>query len=90
MGLRLMLNWLKTWWAPGENAPEMPTMEPQHPLDVVCATYGASYLREITTDHQEVQITLIRPNATLSATGATTADAVAKVVAKAEKCWGAL
>lgn len=85
-----MLTWLKKWWADDAAPPESLKIDPQHLLDSVCAKYGATYLRAILTEHHEVQITLVRPDATLSAVGATTADAVKSVAAKAHACWGAL
>jgi len=66
----------------------MASAPPQHDLDLVCALYGATYLRAVLSEHGEIQITLVKPDATLSATGPTTTDAVNAVVAKAHKCWG--
>lgn len=60
-----------------------------HPLDEMCAKYGAVYLRTVFSP-QEVQIMLVRSDATLSATGPTTAEAVEALAVKAEKCWGTL
>ena len=61
-----------------------------HALDRICAAFGATHTRAIVSAHNEVQITLTRPDSTLSATGANTAEAVARVIEKAEKCWGML
>jgi hypothetical protein len=71
---------------PSSHAP----LEGAHALDAVCAKFQATHSRAIVSDHNEVQITLIRADGTLSATGATTAEAVERIVVKAEKCWGAL
>lgn len=59
-------------------------------LDQTCAKFNATHQRSIVSNHGEVQVTLIREDGTLSATGPTTADAVAAVIVKAEKCWGDL
>lgn len=59
-------------------------------LDQTCAKFNATHSRAIISDRGEVQVTLLREDSTLSATGLTTADAVAAVIVKAEKCWGAL
>lgn len=82
-----MWSWLKTWWASREAAPSAPVHDPGHPLDALCTQYGATYLREVTSGYEEIQITLIRPDATLSATGATTAEAVENITKKVVKCW---
>jgi hypothetical protein len=60
-----------------------------HKLDEICAIYGASYLRTVISPN-EVQIMLVREDATLSAVGSTTAEAVDAVITKAVKCWGDL
>jgi hypothetical protein len=57
-------------------------------MDVLCQTYGATYLRDVFDG--EVQLTLIRPDATLSARGPTTAAALESLNVKALKCWGAI
>lgn len=62
---------------------------PPHALDAVCAQFMCRYERSIFPTG-EVQIRLIRVDATLSAVGATTAEAVERVVQKATSCWGTL
>lgn len=62
---------------------------PPNALDAVCAKFGCRYERTIYPTG-EVQLMLIRPDATLAATAPTTADAVAAIVLKAERCWEGL
>lgn len=62
---------------------------PPTALDAICAKFACTYERSVFPTG-EVQVRLLRPDATLSATGLTTADAVAKVCAKATLCWDAL
>jgi hypothetical protein len=82
---------LKALFQKSDPAPTIPVAPAPgaHGLDLVCAKFGATHTRAIVSDHHEVQITLIRADGTLSATGANTAEAVERVIAKAEKCWGA-
>jgi hypothetical protein len=68
---------------PGRAAPE------PHALDALCARHACRYERSVFPTG-EVQLMLIREDATLSAVGATTADAVEKLTVKADKCWGQL
>lgn len=68
---------------PGRAVPE------PHALDAICERYACRYERAVFPTG-EVQLTLLRDDATLSAVGPTTADAVANLTAKADKCWGAL
>lgn len=60
-----------------------------HALDLVCEEFGCRYERSVFPTG-EVQIRLIRDDATLSAVGATTAQAVTRITTKARLCWGAL
>lgn len=62
---------------------------PPHTLDAVCEQYKCRYDRAVYPTG-EVQIRLLRDDATLTAVGPTTADAVKKIAAKAHACWGAL
>lgn len=68
-----------------KTAPHRAAPEP-HALDLLCQQYDATYQRT-PFPTGEVQITLIRPDATLSAVGLTTAEAVQKLTAKAHACW---
>ena len=84
---------LKQFFGKAEAAPASPSQSPTEgasALDLTCAKYHATHSRAIVSPHGEVQVTLIRADGTLSATGATTAEAVAAVIVKADKCWGAL
>lgn len=60
-----------------------------HLLDRLCQSYGATYQRTLFPTG-EVQVTLIRTDATLSAVGMTTAEAVQKLATKADACWSNL
>lgn len=70
-------------------APAHRQAPPPSALDAVCAQYGCRYERSVFPTG-EVQLMLVRPDASLSAVGKTTAEAVANVVEKAHKCWSAL
>lgn len=97
MGLQLMTSqmWTKItqFFGKSEPAPVAASSAPfdgASLLDQTCAKFNATHQRSIVSNHGEVQVTLIREDGTLSATGPTTADAVAAVILKAEKCWGDL
>lgn len=71
----------------GEPTPrEVP---PPHALDGVCAQYACTYERSVFPTG-EVQMRLLREDATLSAVAPTTAQAVELLVKKAHACWGTL
>jgi len=59
-----------------------PPESPANAVDALCVRFGATYERSIAPSGQ-VQMRLIRPDATLSATGATTRDAILALEAKA-------
>jgi hypothetical protein len=73
----------------GKKRPTPRALPEPHLLDRVCQNYGATYQRTLFPTG-EVQITLIRSDATLSAVGVTTADAVQKLATKADACWKSL
>lgn len=84
---------LKQFFGKPDVAPVLASQTPAEGaslLDQTCAKFNATHSRSIVSNHGEVQVTLMREDSTLSATGPTTADAVAAVIVKAEKCWGAL
>lgn len=60
-----------------------------HALDVTCAKYQCRYER-VVFPTGEVQMRLIRDDATLTAVAPSTAAAVAALVKKADACWGSL
>jgi|SanBayMetagenome_1026888.scaffolds.fasta_scaffold00845_5 hypothetical protein len=60
-----------------------------HALDALCARYACTYERSV-FQTGEVQIRLLRPDATIGAVGATTAEAVEKLTAKVHACWSGL
>ena len=62
---------------------------PTHALDIACVTYACRYDRSVLPSG-EVQMRLIRNDATLLAVGLTTADAVQALLQKADDCWRAL
>lgn len=59
-----------------------PPLSPANAVDALCVRFGATYERSISAGG-EVQMRLIRPDATLSAVGATTYDAIVALEAKA-------
>ncbi len=65
-----------------------PPVSPANAVDALCLRYKAHYERSITPAGQ-VQIRLVRPDATLAATGATTRDAIIALEAKAS-AWESL
>lgn len=77
---------LMQWLRP--TPPNRATPEP-HALDSACERFSARYERSVFPTG-EVQVMLIRNDATLSAVGKTTKDAVNAVTAKANACWGGL
>lgn len=84
------MRFVRRLWAKLFPPPPPPRAVPApHALDAVCAKFECRYERTIFPTG-EVQLMLIRPDATLAAKGPTTADAVAAIAAKAEKCWGSL
>ena len=64
------------------------TVPDGHPLDALCQQFGATYERAVLPTG-EVQLRLIRPDASLTATGATTKDALAQLCQRAV-VWEAL
>jgi hypothetical protein len=74
-----LLQWLG-FRAPAPEPVEPPT--PAHALDALCVRFAATYDRSIMPDGQ-VQVRLVRPDATLAAVGPTTRVAVAALMAKA-------
>lgn len=58
---------------------------PTHGMDMLCQQYTATYIRDVFGE--EVQLTLIREDATLTARAKNTADALALLSIKAEQCW---
>lgn len=60
-----------------------------HALDLVCEEFDCRYERSVFPTG-EVQIRLIRHDATLTAVGSTTSEAVMRIVTKARLCWGVL
>lgn len=85
---------LSSWWARVRAyffpAPAINRQAPEpHALDALCARFHCRYERSVFPTG-EVQIMLIRPDATLSAVGKTTAEAVTLLAKKATACWGVL
>lgn len=84
---------LSSWWARIRQyffpAPAIHRQAPEpHALDTLCARFKCRYERSVFPTG-EVQMMLIRSDATLSAVGKTTAEAVTLLNKKATSCWGA-
>jgi hypothetical protein len=60
-----------------------------HALDALCAQYACTYERSVFPTG-EVQLRLLRSDATIGAVGATTAEALEKLTVKVHACWGGL
>lgn len=60
-----------------------------HALDAICAKYQCRYERAVFPTG-EVQMRLIRDDATLTAVAPSTGAAVTALVKKADACWGTL
>ena len=85
-----MLAKLRRWIAALLGRTGGPRLAPEpHALDAVCAKYRCRYERSVSPSG-EVQMRLIRDDATLSAVGLTTAAAVEAITRKAHSCWGTL
>lgn len=81
-----LLNRIRAWFAPPTPQRQVPA---SHGLDAICAQYHCTYDRTIFPTG-EVQLRLLRADATLSAVGPTTADALTALTKKVHACWGAL
>jgi hypothetical protein len=77
---------MRQWWA-GRQAHAPRATGPVSALDAACARHQCQYSRTVFPTG-EVQVTLMRADATMSAVGATTKDAVERVVAKVDAAWG--
>lgn len=66
--------------------PASPTKTVADVLDEACAKYACRYERSVLYNG-EVQVRLLRPDATLSCRGPNTAETVDAVVKKANSCW---
>ena len=89
--LRRIWGWLYTKQTPAlvSAITAVRDIPPPNALDGLCERFACRYERSV-FETGEVQITLIRNDATLSAVGLSTAAAVDAITVKATKCWGAL
>jgi hypothetical protein len=69
--------------------PKHREVPPPSALDAACVLYNCRYERSVFPTG-EVQMMLVRPDASLSAVGPTTAAATENVLEKARKCWATL
>lgn len=77
------------WFFYGNRTPTPREVPKPHALDALCERFACRYERAVFPTG-EVQVRLIRADATLSAVGPTTAAAVESLVKKATTCWSEL